>query len=68
MTNLIILDKDGTLVQSISGAKYPSFHDQHLISGVKERIYSHVEAEDILALASNQGGGERKKAWGEGAS
>jgi HAD superfamily hydrolase (TIGR01662 family) len=56
MTNLIILDKDGTLVQSISGAKYPSFQDQHLISGVKERIYSHVEAEDILAIASNQGG------------
>jgi len=56
MTKLIILDKDGTLVQSISGAKYPSFQDQHLISGVKERIYSHVEAEDILAIASNQGG------------
>lgn len=56
MTNLIILDKDGTLVQSISGAKYPSFHDQRLISGVKERICSHVEAADILAIASNQGG------------
>jgi HAD superfamily hydrolase (TIGR01662 family) len=56
MTNLIILDKDGTLVQSISGAKYPKFHDQCLIPGVKERIYSHVEAADILAIASNQGG------------
>jgi HAD superfamily hydrolase (TIGR01662 family) len=56
MTNLIILDKDGTLVQSISGAKYPSFHDQLLIPGVKERISSHVEAADILAIASNQGG------------
>ncbi|GAB4204542.1 MAG: hypothetical protein Fur006_59750 [Coleofasciculaceae cyanobacterium] len=56
MTNLIILDKDGTLVQSISGAKYPSFHDQRLIPGVKERVSSHVEAADILAIASNQGG------------
>jgi D-glycero-D-manno-heptose 1,7-bisphosphate phosphatase len=56
MTKLIILDKDGTLVRSISGAKYPSFHDQCLIPGVKERIYSHVEAADILAIASNQGG------------
>ena len=56
MTNLIILDKDGTLVQSISGAKYPSFQDQRLIGGVKERIYYHVEAADILAIASNQGG------------
>lgn len=56
MSNLIILDKDGTLVQSISGAKYPDFHDQHLIPGVKERILRHAEAADILAIASNQGG------------
>jgi HAD superfamily hydrolase (TIGR01662 family) len=56
MANLIILDKDGTLVQSISGAKYPSLHDQLLIHGVKERISSHVEAADILVIASNQGG------------
>lgn len=56
MTKLIILDKDGTLVKSISGVKYPVFKDQHLISGVKERILRHVETGDILAIASNQGG------------
>ena len=56
MTHLIILDKDGTLVESISGAKYPSFHDQLLIPGVKERIDAHVDRADILAIASNQGG------------
>ena len=56
MTNLIILDKDGTVVKSISGSKYPGFQDQHLISGVKDRILRHVEAGDILAIASNQGG------------
>lgn len=56
MTKLLILDKDGTLVQSISGARYIKFHDQRLIPGVKERIYSHVRARDILAIASNQGG------------
>lgn len=56
MTNLIILDKDGTIVKSISGSKYPGFQDQRLIFGVKERILHHVEAGDILAIASNQGG------------
>lgn len=56
MSNLVILDKDGTLVQSISGSKFPSFNDQCLISEVKERLYSHVEAADILAIASNQAG------------
>jgi D-glycero-D-manno-heptose 1,7-bisphosphate phosphatase len=56
MTKLIILDKDGTLVQSISGSKYPSFQDQQLIFGVKERICAHGEQGDILAIASNQGG------------
>lgn len=56
MTNLIILDKDGTLVKSISGSKYPGFKDQRLIYGVKERILRHVETGDILAIASNQGG------------
>ncbi len=56
MTNLIILDKDGTLVQSISGTRYPSFQDQRLIPGIKELILHHAEAADILAIASNQAG------------
>jgi D-glycero-D-manno-heptose 1,7-bisphosphate phosphatase len=55
---LIILDKDDTLVQSVSGAKFvqePT--DQKLMPGVAERI-AELRAMDgaVLVIASNQGG------------
>lgn len=54
---LVILDKDGTLVEPASGSKFTQFpEDQRLLSGVAERIADHKAVGDVLVIASNQGG------------
>jgi D-glycero-D-manno-heptose 1,7-bisphosphate phosphatase len=53
---LRVFDKDGTLVQTKSGDKFPKLGDQQLIPGVKERIAAYKEAGDIICVASNQAG------------
>ena len=54
---LAVIDKDGTLTTSVSGAKFPqSPTDQKLLPGVKEAI-DRLRADGwTLAIASNQGG------------
>lgn len=54
---LAILDKDGTLTQSKSGAQFVQHpEDQELMPGVKEAIARLVAGGYVLAIASNQGG------------
>ncbi len=54
---LAVLDKDGTLTQPISGARFPKNpQDQGLMPGVREAI-DRLRADGwSLAIASNQGG------------
>jgi histidinol phosphatase-like enzyme len=54
---LAILDKDGTLIEPKSGAKFPeSPEDQQLLPGVRDAI-ERLKAEGwTIAIASNQGG------------
>jgi D-glycero-D-manno-heptose 1,7-bisphosphate phosphatase len=57
MKKLIILDKDGTLVEPLSGSKFvQSPEDQRLLPGVMSAIQCHREQRHILVIASNQGG------------
>jgi D-glycero-D-manno-heptose 1,7-bisphosphate phosphatase len=54
---LVILDKDGTLVEPASGAEFvQSPTDQRLLLGVKERISELKELGATIVIASNQGG------------
>jgi D-glycero-D-manno-heptose 1,7-bisphosphate phosphatase len=54
---LLILDKDGTLVQPVSGEKFVQHpHDQKFIPGVSEAIARYVADGWKVAIASNQAG------------
>jgi D-glycero-D-manno-heptose 1,7-bisphosphate phosphatase len=54
---LAILDKDGTLVQTVSGEKFINQpDDQQLIKGVKTMVMSMYGDDWDFAIASNQGG------------
>lgn len=54
---LVILDKDGTLAGTRSGAKFvQSPDDQVLLPGVQERIAELKAAGATIVIASNQGG------------
>ncbi len=54
---LAILDKDGTLTETISGERFvQSPTDQKLISGVEQAIAKLIAEGYTLAIASNQGG------------
>lgn len=54
---LAILDKDGTLTETVSGATFvQSPTDQKLIAGVQEAIAKLASQGYTLAIASNQGG------------
>jgi D-glycero-D-manno-heptose 1,7-bisphosphate phosphatase len=57
MAMLIILDKDGTLVEPASGSDFAQHYaDQKLIPGVAERIAELKAMGATLVIASNQGG------------
>ena len=57
MTKLLILDKDGTLVRPVSGAKFvQSPEDQGLLPGVAEALARYRADGWVMAIASNQGG------------
>ncbi|MBC7971785.1 MAG: hypothetical protein H7Z11_16945, partial [Verrucomicrobia bacterium] len=54
---LAILDKDGTITASASGATFTKHpEDQELLSGVKEAVARLVADGYTLVIASNQGG------------
>lgn len=54
---LIIFDMDGTLVETISGAKFrQNAQDWKVLPGRQERLQQLHEQGIILAIASNQGG------------
>ena len=54
---LAIIDKDGTLTETVSGATFvQSPTDQKLIDGVQQAIAKLVSEGYTLAIASNQGG------------
>lgn len=54
---LAIIDKDGTLTETVSGATFvQSPTDQKLIAGVQQAIAKLVAEGYTLAIASNQGG------------
>lgn len=55
--NLVILDKDGTLVRPKSGEKFvQSPDDQELLPNVSNRISELKKQKAVLVIASNQGG------------
>lgn len=57
MNNLIIFDKDGTLIKPLSEGPWVDHpEDQTLIEGVKERLEELRDAGWAMAIASNQGG------------
>ncbi len=57
MTKLLILDKNGTLVETKSGETFIQHpEDQVLIAGVYEKLKQYSESGWIVAIASNQGG------------
>jgi D-glycero-D-manno-heptose 1,7-bisphosphate phosphatase len=57
MTNLIIFDKDQTLVDSLCGEKFiQSPTDQAILSGAAEAVESFYQRGFRIGIASNQGG------------
>jgi D-glycero-D-manno-heptose 1,7-bisphosphate phosphatase len=61
MTKLLVLDKDGTLVHPKSGNTFVQHpEDQELIEGVAEAIARYVADGWTIAIASNQGGCEKR--------
>ncbi|MCT7968980.1 HAD hydrolase-like protein [Laspinema sp. D1] len=62
MTNLIIFDKDQTLVDSLCGERFiQSPTDQAILPGAAEAVQSFYERGFRIAIASNQGGVEARK-------
>lgn len=57
MNKLLILDKDGTLVEPVSGKKFVQHpEDQRLLPGVAAAIARYASEGWSMAIASNQGG------------
>ena len=57
MKKLLILDKDGTIIETKSGNKFVNLpDDQKLIDGAGEAIARYVSDGWDIAIASNQGG------------
>ena len=54
---LLLLDKDGTLVETVSGAKFVNEpKDQKFLPGVAEAIAKYAADKWHIAIVSNQGG------------
>lgn len=53
---LVIIDKDGTLVEPASGDRFVQCTDQQLLPGVAERIAELKAMGATIVIASNQGG------------
>lgn len=57
INKLLVIDKDGTLVKSVSGSEFVQHpEDQELLPGVKESIARYTSEGWQIVVASNQGG------------
>lgn len=57
MSKLIIFDKDGTLVEPLSGTRFTQHpRDQKILPGVLEAVKNYKQQGYKLTIASNQGG------------